>query len=151
MAQMELLSLVQEHPGARSDDLASLLHLAPNSVSTLTNAMTGAGMLDRSPGATDRPSIDPAHQPPGYGAFASFHPTFLYESLWCLGVAALLIWADHRFTLGHGRAFALYVAAYTVGRAWIESCASTPQTTSSVCASTTGPPWWSSPGPWPIS
>ena len=32
-----------------------------------------------------------------------------------------MIWADHRFTLGHGRAFALHVAAYTVGRAWIES------------------------------
>ena len=36
------------------------------------------------------------------------------------GVAALVIWADRRFTLGHGRAFALYVAAYTVGRGWIE-------------------------------
>ncbi|MGK4583820.1 prolipoprotein diacylglyceryl transferase [Kitasatospora sp. HPMI-4] len=49
-----------------------------------------------------------------------YHPTFLYESLWCVGVALLVIWADRRFTLGHGRAFALYVAAYTVGRAWIE-------------------------------
>ncbi|MCU7825347.1 prolipoprotein diacylglyceryl transferase [Kitasatospora sp. DSM 101779] len=49
-----------------------------------------------------------------------FHPTFLYESLWCIGVALLVIWADRRFTLGHGRAFALYVAAYTVGRFWIE-------------------------------
>ena len=35
-------------------------------------------------------------------------------------MAALVIWADSRFTLGHGRAFALYVAAYTVGRGWIE-------------------------------
>ncbi|GAA0655998.1 prolipoprotein diacylglyceryl transferase [Kitasatospora atroaurantiaca] len=49
-----------------------------------------------------------------------FHPTFLYESLWCIGVALLVIWADRRFTLGHGRAFAVYVAAYTVGRFWIE-------------------------------
>ena len=64
--------------------------------------------------------IDPAHRPVGYGGFAAFQPTFLYESLWCLGVAALVIWADRRFTLGHGQAFALYVAAYTVGRAWIE-------------------------------
>ena len=54
VAQLELLSLVQEHPGARPGDLAGLLHLAPNSVSTLANAMTGAGMLDRSPGATDK-------------------------------------------------------------------------------------------------
>ncbi|MDB4873002.1 MAG: prolipoprotein diacylglyceryl transferase [Gemmatimonadales bacterium] len=36
-----------------------------------------------------------------------FHPTFLYESLWCVGVAALVIWADRKFTLGHGRVFAL--------------------------------------------
>ncbi|MGK5498773.1 prolipoprotein diacylglyceryl transferase [Streptomyces sp. URMC 125] len=50
----------------------------------------------------------------------TFHPTFLYESLWCVGVALLVIWADRRFTLGHGRAFALYVAAYTAGRFWIE-------------------------------
>lgn len=54
VAQLELLSLVQEHPGARPGDLAGLLHLAPNSVSTLANAMTSAGMLDRSPGATDK-------------------------------------------------------------------------------------------------
>ena len=51
---------------------------------------------------------------------STYHPTFLYELLWNLGVAALVIWADRRFRLGHGRAFALYVAAYTVGRAWIE-------------------------------
>ncbi|MEV8536455.1 prolipoprotein diacylglyceryl transferase [Streptomyces sp. NPDC051211] len=49
-----------------------------------------------------------------------YHPTFLYESLWCIGVALLVIWADRRFRLGHGRAFALYVAAYCVGRGWIE-------------------------------
>ncbi|WP_445271157.1 prolipoprotein diacylglyceryl transferase family protein, partial [Streptomyces sp. DSM 41634] len=52
---------------------------------------------------------------PGY-----YQPTFLYESLWCVGVALLVIWADRRFRLGHGRAFALYVAAYCVGRFWIE-------------------------------
>ncbi|MEU1849009.1 prolipoprotein diacylglyceryl transferase [Streptomyces sp. NPDC019990] len=50
----------------------------------------------------------------------TYHPTFLYESLWCIGVALLVIWADRRFRLGHGRAFALYVAAYCAGRAWIE-------------------------------
>jgi prolipoprotein diacylglyceryl transferase len=49
-----------------------------------------------------------------------YHPTFLYESLWCVGVALLVIWADRRFQLGHGRAFALYVAAYCAGRFWIE-------------------------------
>ncbi|ANZ42970.1 prolipoprotein diacylglyceryl transferase [Lentzea guizhouensis] len=48
------------------------------------------------------------------------HPTFLYELLWNLGVAALIVWADRRFRLGHGRVFALYVAGYTAGRFWIE-------------------------------
>ncbi|MGV9573008.1 prolipoprotein diacylglyceryl transferase [Streptomyces nigra] len=49
-----------------------------------------------------------------------YHPTFLYESLWCIGVALLVIWADRRFKMGHGRAFALYVAAYCAGRFWVE-------------------------------
>jgi prolipoprotein diacylglyceryl transferase len=48
------------------------------------------------------------------------HPTFLYELLWNLGVALLIVWADRRFRLGHGRVFALYVAGYTAGRFWIE-------------------------------
>ncbi|WP_019806367.1 prolipoprotein diacylglyceryl transferase [Saccharomonospora halophila] len=48
------------------------------------------------------------------------HPTFLYELLWNLGVALLVVWADRRFRLGHGRVFALYVAGYTAGRFWIE-------------------------------
>ena len=64
--------------------------------------------------------IDPAHRPDGYGHYATFQPTFLYESIWNLGVAGLVLWADRTFRLGHGRAFALYVMAYTVGRAWIE-------------------------------
>jgi prolipoprotein diacylglyceryl transferase len=74
--------------------------------------------------ATDLPwalAIDPAHRPQGSLGQATYHPTFLYELVWDVGVAALVIWADRRFRLGHGRAFALYVAAYTVGRGWIES------------------------------
>ena len=54
------------------------------------------------------------------GAIA-YHPTFLYESLWNLAVAALVIRADRRFRLGHGRAFALYLGAYALGRTWIEA------------------------------
>ncbi|MGH3785103.1 MAG: prolipoprotein diacylglyceryl transferase [Pseudonocardiaceae bacterium] len=56
------------------------------------------------------------------------HPTFLYEMLWNLGVAALVVWADRRFRLGHGRAFALYVAGYTAGRFWIELMRADPAT-----------------------
>ena len=73
--------------------------------------------------ATDLPwavEIDREHRPDATLELTTYHPTFLYELLWDVGVAALVIWADRRFRLGHGRAFALYVAAYTVGRGWIE-------------------------------
>ena len=64
--------------------------------------------------------IAPQYRPEGYADFATFHPTFLYESLWMVGVALVLIWADKRFRMGHGRVFALYVLLYCVGRGWIE-------------------------------
>lgn len=48
------------------------------------------------------------------------HPTFLYELLWNVLVFALLIVIDRRFKIGHGRLFAMYVAAYCVGRFWVE-------------------------------
>jgi len=65
--------------------------------------------------------IDAAHRPAGYGEFTTFHPTFLYEALWMLGVALILVWADKRYNLGHGRVFALYIVLYCVGRFWIEA------------------------------
>ncbi|AEG44224.1 prolipoprotein diacylglyceryl transferase [Isoptericola variabilis] len=49
-----------------------------------------------------------------------FHPTFLYELLWNLAAAAVLVWLDRRYRLGHGRVFWAYVALYTLGRVWIE-------------------------------
>ncbi|MEV0806719.1 prolipoprotein diacylglyceryl transferase [Micromonospora sp. NPDC050200] len=49
-----------------------------------------------------------------------YHPTFLYEALWNVGVAALVFALDRRLKLGKGRAFALYVMGYTAGRFWIE-------------------------------
>jgi prolipoprotein diacylglyceryl transferase len=50
-----------------------------------------------------------------------FHPTFLYELVWDLGVALLVWLLDRRYKFGKGRAFALYVMAYTFGRFWIEA------------------------------
>lgn len=73
---------------------------------------------------TDLPwalEISPANRPEGYAAFETFHPTFLYEALWNLAVFAVLLWADRRFRMGHGRVFALYVALYCLGRVWIEA------------------------------
>ncbi|MEV4467190.1 prolipoprotein diacylglyceryl transferase [Micromonospora echinofusca] len=49
-----------------------------------------------------------------------YHPTFAYELLWNLGVAALVLVLDRKLRLGRGRAFALYVMGYTAGRFWIE-------------------------------
>ncbi len=50
----------------------------------------------------------------------TFQPTFLYESIWDLGTAGLLLWLDRRYRIGHGRLFMIYVMAYTAGRGWIE-------------------------------
>jgi prolipoprotein diacylglyceryl transferase len=55
-----------------------------------------------------------------------FQPTFLYESIWDLGVALLVWLVDRRFKLGKGRAFALYVMAYTAGRFWVEALRTDP-------------------------
>ncbi len=74
-------------------------------------------------GPTDLPwglEIDLDHRPAGYLDVATFHPTFLYEFVWNLLAFALVVWADRRFRLGHGRVVALYVMAYTLGRGWIE-------------------------------
>ena len=61
------------------------------------------------------------YRPAGYAQFATFHPTFLYEILWNLAAAVLLVWLDRRFRLGHGKVFALYVMLYCAGRFWIEA------------------------------
>ncbi|WP_129787541.1 prolipoprotein diacylglyceryl transferase [Promicromonospora panici] len=49
-----------------------------------------------------------------------FHPTFLYELLWNLAMAGVLLFLDRRFKLGHARVFWAYVLLYTLGRVWIE-------------------------------
>jgi prolipoprotein diacylglyceryl transferase len=65
--------------------------------------------------------IDPEHRPARYADVATFHPTFLYESIWDVGVALVVIWADRRWRLSGGRAFALYLALYAIGRSWVEA------------------------------
>ena len=63
--------------------------------------------------------IPVSKRPIGYLQYESFHPTFLYEAIWCLLVAALLIWLTPK--LKAGQSFAIYVALYCVGRFAIES------------------------------
>ena len=59
------------------------------------------------------------NRPFGYTKFATFHPTFLYEALWCVLVAFVLIKLERRFTAGQG--FLFYIAAYCFGRFFFES------------------------------
>ncbi|MGA9679630.1 MAG: prolipoprotein diacylglyceryl transferase [Mycobacterium sp.] len=55
----------------------------------------------------------------GHVAFV-VQPTFLYELIWNLLVFVALIYVDRRYKLGHGRLFAVYVAAYCIGRFCVE-------------------------------
>ncbi|QJC21808.1 prolipoprotein diacylglyceryl transferase [Arcanobacterium buesumense] len=73
---------------------------------------------------TDLPwalEIDAAHMPAGFAPGTTFHPTFLYELLWCLAGFGVLLWAERRFNLRGGQLLALYVVVYTMGRVWIEA------------------------------
>ena len=74
---------------------------------------------------TDLPwglEIDPANRPINYVDQATFHPTFLYEALWCFAAAGLLLLVERRFKgrIRPGGLFALYVLVYSIGRFWIE-------------------------------
>ena len=59
------------------------------------------------------------YRPFGYSHFETFHPTFLYESLWCVALGGLLLILTKR--LQPGQAFSLYVLGYCIGRLGIES------------------------------
>jgi prolipoprotein diacylglyceryl transferase len=65
--------------------------------------------------------IDPAHRPQGFARYATFHPTFLYESLYCLALLGLLLWVERRWRLRTGQLTALYLATYCFGRFWLEN------------------------------
>ncbi len=68
--------------------------------------------------STGRAVLDAQGNPEVLG---TFHPTFLYESLWCLLVAAVIVLADRRWSLRHGQAFFAYVALYCLGRSVFEA------------------------------
>ena len=65
--------------------------------------------------------IPPNNRPPGFEGIAFYHPTFLYESLWNLGVFGLLLVVFLRVErLKPGSIFCLYALTYSLGRLWIE-------------------------------
>lgn len=58
-------------------------------------------------------------RPVGYESFVTFQPTFLYEALWCILIALLLLSLERKFK--PGQAFLFYISGYSVGRFFIES------------------------------
>jgi prolipoprotein diacylglyceryl transferase len=60
--------------------------------------------------------IEVAKRPADYVQYSTFHPTFLYESLYCLALGLVLIWVDHHFRLKKFQLFALYCMGYTAAR-----------------------------------
>jgi prolipoprotein diacylglyceryl transferase len=65
--------------------------------------------------------IGPLNRPEGYAQDATFHPTFLYESIYCLLGALALLWIDKHLSLRRGQLTALYVIIYTFGRFFFEN------------------------------
>ena len=67
--------------------------------------------------------IAPENRPVEFADAETFHPTFLYESIWDLLVCLALLWIARRFAsrLRDGDVMLLYVSLYSVGRFFVES------------------------------
>lgn len=65
--------------------------------------------------------IAPQFRPPGYQQFTTFHPTFLYELLFDLAWAGVLVWLGHHRRIRPPGLFALYVTGYSAFRIFEES------------------------------
>lgn len=76
-------------------------------------------------GPTDLPwalEIDQQHAAArGYSGVETFHPTFLYESLWNFGLVLFLIWIDKTKKLRKGALLAVYALGYLTVRLWLET------------------------------
>lgn len=70
------------------------------------------------PWALQVPAVD---RPVGYESYLTFHPTFLYESLWCLMCAGIILFIPQVRRLAPGNTFLLYIFLYCLGRSWIEA------------------------------
>ncbi|HEX9031420.1 MAG TPA: prolipoprotein diacylglyceryl transferase [Streptosporangiaceae bacterium] len=65
--------------------------------------------------------ISPAFRPAGYAGYRTFHPTFLYELIFDLALAAFLVWLGHHSAVRPPGLFALYVTGYSAFRIFEES------------------------------
>ena len=66
--------------------------------------------------------IDPQYRVDGYQQYSTFHPLFLYESIWNLLLMGFLLWMDRRFgdKLKEGDIFLMYLVGYSTGRFFLE-------------------------------
>jgi prolipoprotein diacylglyceryl transferase len=62
-----------------------------------------------------------AFRPAGYTQYATFQPSFLYELIWDLALAAFLIWLGNHARIKYWGLFALYVAGYSGYRIFEET------------------------------
>ena len=72
---------------------------------------------------TDLPwalEVEPGRRRPGFEDEATFHPTFLYESLWNLALVWLIVRLDRRGRLPRGALILVYAVGYGVGRFLVE-------------------------------
>lgn len=72
---------------------------------------------------TDMPwglEIAPQFRPPAYSEFETFHPTFLYESLWNVSLALFIIWVGNRYPSLRGRLVGVYFVGYAFIRFLME-------------------------------
>lgn len=67
--------------------------------------------------------IAPENRPAGFRDAESFHPTFLYESIWDVLVCLILLFVARRFAdrLKNGDILLLYVSLYSLGRFFVET------------------------------
>jgi prolipoprotein diacylglyceryl transferase len=65
--------------------------------------------------------ISPAHRPAGYLSYSTFQPTFLYELIFDLALAATLVWLIHHRRIRAPGIFALYVTGYSAFRIFEET------------------------------
>lgn len=66
--------------------------------------------------------IQPANRLPGYEDQATYHPLFLYESIWNFGIVILLLWIGRKYDdrLIDGDLFLVYLILYPTGRFLLE-------------------------------
>jgi len=64
--------------------------------------------------------IDPENRPAKYLDAETFHPTFLYEMLWNIGIIVLLLWLERHRKLRRGMLLGVYAVLYSVGRFLLE-------------------------------